>query len=250
MIGSATRLFRGLGSLSFFLWDTLRETAEDGVRWEAVWERGWSTGVRSLPVLVLMSAFVGSIVALQGFHAFSVLGAQSMVGLFVHLAGVREVAPLLAGVMVAAKAGTELAAQLAVMRGGGQIDALEMMGVGPRSELVTPSILGIILVMPALTLASIGVCLLSATFVAVGSLGLDQSVFLSRLWEAMTVKDLAVAAVKGLTFGLIIVCVSTFQGFHADIGPNGVGKATNRTVVTLCVVCVCVNYLLTELFYG
>ena len=241
---------RAIGAYAYFFRDCVRSAFRNGVPWDRLVEETYKLGIRSFPVLFTMAMFVGSNIAIQGHAAFSTLGAGNLVGMFVALAGVREVCPLLAATMVAAKAGTELAAQLAVMRTKEQIDALEVMAIDPRSELVAPGILAIMIALPALTVITIFVAIAAALGVAVFQLGVDQGEFLSFLVGYLTAYDLFAATFKSLFFGIIIATVSGYFGFFSERGPRGVGKATNRAVVTMCIVIITLNFALTSLLYG
>jgi phospholipid/cholesterol/gamma-HCH transport system permease protein len=241
---------RSIGAYAYFFADCVRSMLKYGVPWDRLIDESYKLGIRSFPVLFTMALFVGSNLAIQGYAAFSSLGAGNLVGMFVALAGVREVCPLLAATMVAAKAGTEMTAQLAVMRTKEQIDALEVMAIDPRSELVAPGILAIMITLPALTVITIAVSIGAALAVAVLQLGVDRGEFLSFLLGYLTAYDFFAAAFKSLFFGLIIATVSGYFGFYSERGPRGVGQATNRAVVTMCIVVITLNFALTSLLYG
>lgn len=213
-------------------------------------EASYTIGWRSLPILLVISGFVGTNLAVQGYNAFAPLGGQSLVGMFVALAGVRELAPILVAAMVAAKAGTEMASQLAVMRIQEQIDALEVMAISPHWYLVTPRILGILIMLPALTMICILNLIVCSYLVSVYQLGLDGAEFLALFAATTRVADLFFCAVKAFVFGLVICLVSCFYGFHSGSGPAGVGRATNAAVVVSAVVCAALNYLLSEVMFG
>ena len=250
MIRAIRSFFADVGTYGLFVLDCLKSTLRNGVRWERVVDEAYKLGVKAFPVLATMAVFVGTNLAIQGHAAFGTLGAQNMVGMFVALAGVREVCPLLAATMVAAKGGTEMTAHLAVMRTKEQIDALEVMAIDPRSELVTPSLFAIVGVLPALTLIGIALSIFSALLVAVFQLHLDSGDFLVFCFSYLTVGDFLVAGSKSVVFGVIIATVSGYFGFHSERGPAGVGQATNRAVVAMCVLCVSVNFGMTAIFYG
>ena len=213
-------------------------------------EESYRLGVRAFFVLATMAIFVGTNLAIQGHASFAPLGAEGLVGMFVALGGVREVCPLLAGTMVAAKAGTEMTAQLAVMRTKEQIDALEVMGIDPRAEAVVPSLLAILLLLPALTIIGIAISLAAALLVGVHQLGLDQGEFVRQLTAGISLFDLGAAALKSVAFGAVIATVSGYFGFYSERGPAGVGQATNRAVVVMCILCISLNFFLTALLYG
>jgi phospholipid/cholesterol/gamma-HCH transport system permease protein len=218
--------------------------------WEEVVREAYRIGVQSLPVLLVISVFVGTNLSLQGYSAFSPLGGQGLVGMFVAMAGVRELAPILAAAMVAAKAGTEMASALAVMRTREQIDALEVMAVSPEWWLVVPRMLGILLVMPALTTVSIALTVLSAWAVATFQLHLDGDAFLLLVRQSVTGTDLVAGVVKALVFGALICLVSCYHGLHSGRGPEGVGRATNLAVVISAVSVVVSNAIVSLVLYG
>lgn len=213
-------------------------------------EEAYRIGVRSLPILLIISTFVGTNLALQGYNAFVPLGGQRLVGMFVALAGVREMAPIMVAAMVASKAGTEMASQIAVMRIRDQIDALEVMAVNPYWFLVTPRFLGILLVLPALTMLSIFTLMTSSYLVAVYQLGLNGHEFLEFAASTTHVIDFWYCTIKSLVFGTIICLVSCYHGFHSAPGPSGVGQATNAAVVVSAVLCAGLNYFLSEVLFG
>jgi len=218
--------------------------------WARVLEEGYRIGVRSLPVLLVISVFVGTNLALQGYSAFAPLGGQGLVGMFVAMAGVRELAPILAAAMVAAKAGTEMASALAVMRTRDQVDALEVMAVSPAWWLVVPRLLGILFVMPALTTVSIAMTVVSAWAVATYQLRLDGDAFLLLVRQSITGTDLVAGVLKALVFGALICLVSCYYGLNSRRGPEGVGHATNLAVVVSAVSIVISNALVSMVLYG
>lgn len=245
-----TAALRWVGEYTWFWVDWLRSSIGRLPPHGRTIEEAYRIGVQSLPVLLTISVFVGTNLALQGYNAFKPLGGQRLVGMFVALAGTRELAPIIAASMVAAKAGTEMASQIAVMRTREQIDALEVMAVNPYWFLVTPRCLGILLVLPALTLIAVFVTMLSSFLVAVYQLGLNPSVFLEFARQSTSMRDLGIAEMKGMIFGVIICTVSCFAGFRSKRGPEGVGEATNTAVVVSSVACVTVNWLISQVLYG
>ena len=244
------RTLGGVGHYALFVAAFVRAVRRHGVPWGAVLGESYRIGVLSLPVLLVIAGFVGTNLALQGHAAFTPLGGQRLVGLFVSLAGVRELAPIIAASMVAAKAGTEMASQLGVMRIREQIDALEVMAVNPLAFLVAPRLVGILLVLPALTVLSIFVMVASGYAVAVHQLGLTGHVFLEFATTGIRPVDFLYGQIKGMIFGALICTVSCWYGYFCESGPEGVGRATNRAVVTSAVLCVALNYFLSEIMYG
>lgn len=216
----------------------------------AVLEESYRVGVRSLLVLSTVGVFIGSNTALQGYTAFKPIGGQEFVGMFVAMAGLRELAPLIAAAIIAAKAGTEMTTTLAVMRIREQLSALEVMGVSPYWYLISPRLLAIGMMLPILTVLADFFCLVSGYAVAVWQLGLSEGTFLHHALAYVSPRDLWVGVIKGGVFGVFICTISCYYGFHASGGAAGVGRAANRSVVVAAVVCTLANYLLSEIFYG
>jgi phospholipid/cholesterol/gamma-HCH transport system permease protein len=244
------RLLAAVGRYGLFVGAFLRAWRRHGLPPGQALAEAWRIGVASLPILLVISTFVGTNLALQGYDAFTPLGAQHLVGMFVGLAGVRELAPILAGSMVAAKAGTEMASQIGVMRIGQQIDALEVMAVNPLAWLIGPRLVGILLVLPPLTVIATATTIGAAYAVSVHQLDIPGYTFLQYAAEAVEPRDFLWGSLKGLLFGVVICTVSCYQGFTCERGPEGVGAATNRAVVLSAVLCVALNYFVSELVYG
>jgi phospholipid/cholesterol/gamma-HCH transport system permease protein len=240
----------GLGRFGWFIIDFAVGTMTHRPPVAEVVHEAYRIGVRSLPILLIVSVFIGTNLTLQGYNAFLPLGGQSMVGLFVALAGVREMAPIMVGAMVAAKAGTEMASQIAVMRMRDQIDALKMMSIHPHWYLVTPRFFGILLVLPALTAISIFTLLVASWMVATLQLGMNGAAFISQAAAANTPVDLLWTTAKSFAFGAVICLLSCYFGFTAESGPRGVGRATNAAVVSSAVLCAFLNYVISELVFG
>lgn len=238
------------GDLAWFVYDFVRAALHHRPPPGRAMEEAWRIGFKSLPILLIISGFVGTNLALQGYAAMRPLGGGRLVGLFVALAGARELAPIIAASMVAAKAGTEMASQIGVMRIREQIDALEVMAVNPYAHLVTPRLLGISLVLPALTILSIFLMIASGYLVAVHQLDLNGEVFLRFAATGIAPMDFVYGMLKAVFFGVVICVVSCYFGFTCTAGPEGVGRATNRAVVVSAVVCVICNYFISELLYG
>lgn len=244
------KVLRLVGDYALFVVAWLRAARQGGVPVARTVEEAYRIGVQSLPILVVISVFVGTNLALQGYNGFRPLGGQRLVGMFVSLAGVRELGPIISASMVAAKAGTEMASQIGVMRIREQIDALEVMAVNPLAWLVTPRLLGILMVLPALTVIAMFLMVASGYLVAVYQLGLNGNEYLEFATRGVRGLDFFYGTLKALVFGVIVCTVSCYFGFTCGRGPEGVGVATNRAVVVSAVVCVGLNYFISEMLYG
>ena len=206
-------------------------------------------GVSSLPVVAITSIFAGTVLAVQGYQTFRQFGAQDMVGLFVSLAGVREMAPILAAAMVAAKAGAAITSDLAAMKNGQQIDAMEVMAVDPLERLVAPKLVAALIAVPALTVLADFLTVAAAGLVSVYQLGVEGAWFLGNVTDWLGASDIYKGLFKAVVFAFFIWGTSCWQGFAAGPGPEGVGKATNRAIVIEVLLCLVGNVVLTAALY-
>ncbi len=243
-------MLASIGDFVFFCGDFARAVVRRPPPLRRALLEAYVIGVRSLPILLVIAGFVGTNLSICGAAAFEPLGGQRLVGMFVALAGLRELAPIIAASMVAAKAGTEMASQIAVMRIREQIDALEVMAVSPHWYLITPRLLGILLVMPALTALATFAMVGAAWASAVYQLGLNGFEFMEFATGATRPMDLVYGSIKSVVFAVLICLICCYNGFHSEPGPEGVGRATNRAVVVSAVTCVLLNYVLSELLYA
>ncbi|HKU42452.1 MAG TPA: ABC transporter permease [Polyangiales bacterium] len=238
-----------LGHASMFLSQALGFVPRRPFRLALVIEQIHFIGSRSLSIVMLTSAFTGLVLALQGYNALVRFGAEQMVGALVALSLTRELAPVLAALMVTARAGSAIAATLGNMRVTEQIDALKTMAIEPLSYLVVPRILSALFVAPMLTavftLTGLGV----AAVFAVNVLGLDRAQFTSSVTDAIESSDVTEGLVKSLTFAILMVWIATYRGFYARGGAQGVGLATTRAVVETSVLVLALDYVLTALLF-
>lgn len=202
-----------------------------------------------LPMVLLVAMFIGANVVVQGVQVLRMLGAEAMVGTFAALVMVRELAPVLAGAMVSAKAGSEIASQLATMRIRGQIDAIEVMGVDAAAFLVVPRLIGSMFAMVTLTIVAIYGAVGMGWFVATQQFGINGPAFLAQILDITTLHDLRAAVFKAIGFGATLSIVQSYFGFHAEDGPQGVGMATNQAVVSGAVLIGWVNLAITGAMY-
>lgn len=248
--GPVTKFFAEIGRMALFSVRVLRQGFAQPPDFHAVLEQSYRSGVQTLPVLLIVSTFIGSSMALQGFHAFKILGGQTLVGMFVAVAGIREFAPLIATTIIAAKTGTEMCTTLAIMRNTEQIDALEVMGVNPYWYLVTPRLLAITITLPLLTILADTLCFVSGYVVAVWQLSVDPGAFLDSAHTYLTLPDVLKSVGKSSLFGVTIAMLACYFGFHTERGPLGVGKAANRAIVLMVICCTILNFFLSSILYS
>jgi phospholipid/cholesterol/gamma-HCH transport system permease protein len=206
-------------------------------------------GNRSLVIVALTSSFTGLVLALQGYNALVRFGAEQMVGALVALSLTRELSPVLAALMVTARAGSAMAATLGTMRVTEQIDALETMAIDPVHYLVTPRLLGGLVSVPILTAFFTVTGLFVAQQFSGAVLGLDPAQFASSAIEAVEWADVSAGIYKSVVFAILIVWIATYRGFFAAGGALGVGRATTRAVVETSVLILAVDYVMTALLF-
>lgn len=203
-------------------------------------------GVQSIFIVSLTGAFSGMVLALQTVHSLRQFSSEALVGSIVAISLTREISPVFAALMVTARAGSAMAAELGNMRVTEQIDALTTMGVSPVQYMFTPRLLASVLMLPLLCILYTCVGMGGAWVVAVQWLGVDPGHFIANIEKYLVPQDFWMGELKAATFGFLIAAISCTQGFNASGGAKGVGEATTRAVVQGAVAILITNYLLTS----
>lgn len=204
-------------------------------------------GVGSLGINLAAGLFMGAVLGYQLYTSLHRFGAEALIGGTVGISLLRELAPVMAGVMVTGRAGAAMAAEISSMRISEQIDALEVMAVDPIEYLVFPRVLAGFLMMPFLAIFFTIVASLSASLVSCGVMGLQYTVYWSQFWQRTDPIDIVHCLVKSAAFGLVLTWIGCFCGFQAYGGARAVGQATRTTVVASCLAILVCDYLLTSL---
>jgi phospholipid/cholesterol/gamma-HCH transport system permease protein len=189
------------------------------------------------------------VLALQTHHAFATFNAESLVGATVALSVTRELGPVLAAIMVAARAGSAMAAELGTMRVTEQIDALQSMAVDPIEYLFVPRILAAVVMVPVLTVYFDFLGILGGYFVGVNYLGIEPGPFVKSVVQYTDYTDMTHGLIKSCIFGLLLSFISCYKGYFAGKGAEGVGRATTEAVVLSSVHILVSDYFLTDLLY-
>jgi phospholipid/cholesterol/gamma-HCH transport system permease protein len=246
---SSLELSGAVGHASVFLARALSLLPRRPFRFELIVEQIHFIGNRSVVIVLLTSAFTGLVLTLQGYNALLRFGAVRMVGALVALSLVRELAPVLAALMITARAGSAIAATLGNMRVTEQMDALQTMAIDPMSYTVVPRIWSSLLVVPLLTaLFTLGGLAVALLF-AVNVLGLERAAFWASVKAAIEWSDVREGLTKSVVFSLLLAWISTYRGYHASGGAKGVGQATTRAVVETSVLVLATDYVLTSLLF-
>jgi phospholipid/cholesterol/gamma-HCH transport system permease protein len=248
--GLGRRVVEGVGGLGRFVVFSGRAAVAIGrrpSRPHAIIEQLHFFGNRSISIAVLTASFTGMVLALQGHDTLQRFGSESQVGPLVALSLLRELAPVLAGIVIAARAGSATAATLGNMRMTEQIDAIEVMAIDSRQYLVSTRLVAAMIAVPIITalfsLAGIVAALLLATQV----LGQETGVFWGGVERSVEWADISLGLEKSLVFAVLIATISCYRGYHATGGATGVGRATTRAVVETTSCILVADYILTAL---
>jgi phospholipid/cholesterol/gamma-HCH transport system permease protein len=204
-------------------------------------------GLRSLPVVLVASTFVGMVFALHSYSGFTRFGAAEFTAPVVALAITREMGPVITALMVAGRAGAAMAAEIGTMRVTEQIDALQTLATNPVKYLVVPRLLAATIMMPTLTIFADGVGVLGGYLVGVGIMGLNSQTYIAGTWNTLLLKDIFGGLMKSMVFGFFIALICCHYGFRTRGGAEGVGRATTKSVVVSSVSVLVSDYFLTQI---
>jgi phospholipid/cholesterol/gamma-HCH transport system permease protein len=240
----STDWLEGLGRFAIFVGTSIAWAFKRPWRLKRFIEELEFVGNESLFIVGLSAFFTGAVFAYQSWIAFKLVGTTSLVGSSVAIALVRELAPVMTGMVVTGRAGAAMAAQIGLMRVTEQIDALEVMAVDPKQYLVAPRILAGMLALP----------LLAALFGLVGNLGgyivgvyvcdIDAGIYVQKLKQYLEPWDFYHGLIKACVFGFMLSSIGCYMGYKASRGAEGVGKATNAAVVFAIVTILVSDYFL------
>jgi phospholipid/cholesterol/gamma-HCH transport system permease protein len=204
----------------------------------------------SLPVVALTAIFSGMVIALQSYTGFSRYGATSAIANIVLISVVRELAPVLAGLMVAGRVGAAMSAELGTMRVTDQIDALRTLSTDPMKYLVAPRLLAGLLALPLLVLVADVLGVMGGFVVATLKLGFNSHAYLLNSLNFLHWNDVSLSLAKGCVFGFIVSLMGCYHGYNSRGGAEGVGAATTSAVVSASILILSFDYVLTEMFFS
>jgi phospholipid/cholesterol/gamma-HCH transport system permease protein len=238
-----------LGDMALMFAQTLKWVVRPPYRLHNLFKQLEFVGVKSLFIVVLTGLFTGMVLALQGFHGFRKFGGTAILGGVVALSLTRELGPVLTALMVTARAGSAMAAELGTMKVTEQVDAMLTMAVHPLHYLVAPRLLAGMIMVPLLTVVDVFVGIVGGFFVSVYLLHVDPGTYMQRMLEMVTLSDLNNGLFKSFVFGLLITLICCYEGLQARGGAEGVGAVTTRAVVLAAMAIVAGDYILTALLF-
>jgi phospholipid/cholesterol/gamma-HCH transport system permease protein len=207
-------------------------------------------GNYSLVIIAVSGLFVGFVLGLQGYYTLNKYGSEQALGLLVALSLTRELGPVVTALLFAGRAGTSLTAEIGLMKAGEQLSAMEMMAVNPLERVVAPRFWAGVIAMPILATIFSAVGILGGYIVGVQMIGVDEGAFWSQMQAGVDVwKDVANGVIKSIVFGFAVTFIALYQGYEAQPTPEGVARATTRTVVIASLSVLWLDFLLTALMF-
>lgn len=207
-------------------------------------------GYYSLPVVGMTALFTGMVLALQSYTGFTRFNAEGAIAGVVVLSITRELAPVLAGLMVAGRVGAAIAAEIGTMRVTEQIDALTTLSVNPFKYLIAPRVIAGTLMLPVLVLIGDIIGVYGGYIVSIYRLDFSPGTYLSQTWDVMESMDVISGLVKAGVFGFIVSVLGCYHGYNSGRGAQGVGAATTNAVVSASIMILIFNYLITQIFFS
>jgi len=204
-------------------------------------------GVGSLPIVVLIGFFTGAVLAVQSANTLQRFGSITLIGQLVALSMVRELGPVLTGILVAGRNSSGMASEIGSMIVTEQIDAMRALGTDPMKKLVTPRVISTVFMLFFLTILSDFVGLAGGLMVSKVLLKLDARQYWNNAWQSLVFQDVFMGLVKPILFGFIVATVGCYYGMTARGGTQGVGRATTQAVVAASVLIVVFNFFVTQL---
>ena len=249
-IGQSTILtLDGLGRFSSFCLYATRIAIfepQSWIRWRQLGPQLYSVGAASVLVVAITGAFIGMILALEGYDQFAALGQEQQIGGIINAAVTKQIGPVLAAVMLAGRVGGSLAAELGSMRVTEQLDAMRAMAADPVRTLVVPRVVACVLMTPILTVYSDIVGSLGAWLVVTGYHGVTNTDYWHYTAQFVSAWDPMTGVGKSVAFGLAIGLISCYKGFHCSGGASGVGRAATESFVASFLVIIMINLVLTQ----
>lgn len=251
-LGASIRCrINGLGAYARLLGAILSGTGAMFKRPRLVSQQVHFIGNYSLLIITVSGLFVGFVLALQGYYTLERYGSEEALGLLVALSLTRELGPVVTALLFAGRAGTSLTAEIGLMKAGEQLAAMEVMAVDPIRRVLAPRFWGGVIAMPVLAAVFSMVGVIGGWFVGVVLIGIDSGAFWSQMQNGVDVfNDIANGVVKSAVFGVAVTLIALYEGWNAKPTPEGVARATTRTVVSSALVVLGLDFLLTALMFS
>jgi phospholipid/cholesterol/gamma-HCH transport system permease protein len=243
---TAKKLVLTVQDYSLFAWRAVSNIYHPPIYWSEFLIQSDIIGFGSLPIVILAGLATGSVLALQSAATLAAFGATAVTGQFVSLTMIRELGPVLTGIMVSGRNSSSMASELGSMVVTEQIDAMRALGVDPVRKLVTPRIFAGISMLFFLTIVADAFSILGGGLVTILMNHQNGMQYFSMAWEHLRLPDIVQGLVKPLFYGYILSSIGCFYGMRTSGGTQGVGRSTIQAVVTSSVLILFVDFLLTQ----
>lgn len=241
----------GLGTFARFFWMLLQRSGVIFSRPRLISQQIHFIGNYSLLIIAVSGLFVGFVLGLQGYYTLNRYGSEEALGLLVALSLTRELGPVVTALLFAGRAGTSLTAEIGLMKAGEQLAAMEVMAVDPVRRVLAPRFWGGVIAMPILAAVFSMVGILGGWVVGVLMIGIDTGAFWSQMQSGVDVwKDIFNGVIKSLVFGVAVTLIALYEGWQSRPTPEGVARATTRTVVAGSLAVLGLDFLLTALMFS
>lgn len=243
-------MLAGLGRSTLFLMRIVAGLPSLVLRPSLVIQQMYAVGVLSLIIIIVSGTFVGMVLGLQGYNTLRNFGAAESLGVIVALSLLRELGPVVTGLLFAGRAGSAMAAEIGLMRATEQLSAMEMMAVDPVRRVVAPRFLAGLLSMPLLAAIFTALGIYGGYLVGVELLGVDAGAYWGQIQNAATFEDDVLnGIIKSLVFGVVVSWIAVYQGYHSLPNSEGVSRATTSTVVVSSLAILGIDFVLTGLMF-
>jgi phospholipid/cholesterol/gamma-HCH transport system permease protein len=234
---------------SLLSWTALINVFRRPFYWVDLYTQADLIGVGSVPIVILTGFFTGGVLALNSATTLAQFGAKAVTGELVSLSMIKELGPVLTGLMVSGRNASGMASELGSMQVTEQIDAMRALGVDPLKKLVTPRVLSTIIMLVFLTIISDGLGTLGGGWIS-STMGIDLSQYFHMAYQSLRYPDILEGLVKPLLFGFIIATVGCYFGMSTRGGTQGVGRSTTQAVVVSSVLIIFSDFLISQLTIG
>lgn len=238
-----------MGDFGCFVYRAIKVIVTTKPKFKQIIAHMGTIGVGSIPIIFLTGSFTGLALALQSYIGFHRLGAEEFIGLVVTLGMVRELGPVLTGLMITSRCGSAMAAEIGTMQITEQVDALKTININPMQYLIAPRIIAAMLIVPFLTIIAMFCGIVASYLFCTQILALNAEAYISIIQERTELSDIIGGLIKSAFFGLIIALIGTYYGYIATGGARGVGKATTKSVVAGSMLILTANYFLSSLLF-
>ena len=248
---SGLHFCKHVGRSGLFLLNTLLQKPKWTQAWPLLSTQLYRVGILSLPIILLSAVFIGMVVALQGYNTLQKFGAEQELGQLLALSIVRELAPVVTGLLFAGRAGSALTAEIGLMKATSQLSSLEMMAVNPLWQIIAPRFWAGFISLPLLTILFNVLAIWGGQLVGVSWLGVDDGSFWSNMQSAVNFhSDILNGIIKSVVFGFVVTWVAVYQGYYSEPNARGISQATTKTVVYASLLILALDFVLTAVMMG